>query len=130
MNNELYCPRDFGFQELDYEGADPLTLKVATAVREWMVRRIGRNGETRLSGGGCTTFMSPLGSHGTSHCGGVLHIHYDGGDLFNYLSCDGMAMERGNESWRMGPDSLDSVIRPFGLYAEDYSGWATVLYRI
>ena len=127
-DNELYCPRDFGFQELDYEDADPLTLEVANAVRGWMVRRIGRNGETRLSGGGCTTFMSPLGSHGTSHCGGVLHIHCDGGDLWNYLSCDGRGWNV--DGWRYGPDSLDEVIRPFGLFAEDYSSWALILYPL
>ncbi len=122
MTND-YNDHDFGFAGLDYEGEDPRTVRIARAVREWMVRRIGR-GEC-LSAGGCRTFQSPLGSHGTSDSGGLLHIHYDGGDMWDYLSCDSPY----SHNYRYGPDGLERVLEEFDCYIEDYSGWASIVYE-
>ena len=78
-----------------------------------------------LSTGGCPTFQSPKGSHGTSDCGGVLHIHYDGGTVWDFLSYNAdnyLATDRVRAK-------LDAIVAKYGCYTEDYANWSMVVYR-
>ena len=78
-----------------------------------------------LSTGGCPTFQSPKGSHGTSDCGGVLHIHYDGGTVWNYLSYHA---DYPSLTDRVRA-KLDAIVAKYGCYTEDYANWSMVVYR-
>ena len=111
-------------------------IEMATEIRAMLIEECTADPETLdekeleygwhiLSTGGCPTFQSPKGRHGTEGCGGILHIHYDGGTVWDYLSyhADYPSLTDGVRA------KLDAIVAKYDCYTEDYANWSMIVYR-
>jgi len=81
-------------------------------------------------GGGCKLFRSPQASHGTTEYGGLLHLHYDGGIMHDYLSLDGDFNYLARSEWDAMRVSIDDILSQHGCYLEHFNGWSEGVYLL